>query len=218
MLDHLARAVLPIAVAGHPGRTPPGPDRLGMAISQRDSRRHPIGCRVDPSTRQGSSRGSRSPIATLPVIRLVRGWTRATAQPSATQTAPDAAATARSSWSPPCRSPERLGSVILASTGRVRGRAGPTRRRGLHVLRTPRRRRNRTLCHSTLTDPFQHRVTTFDEHSGAAWSTHLLGEQPEICAVRSGVSAGSARLFLTESGGVSHGPGRILGGWHSKWS
>src|SRR4029453_7471978 len=42
-----------------------------------------------------------------------------------------------------------------------------------------------------------------------SWSAHLLWEQPEECAVQSGVSAGSARLFLTESGGVAR-PGRLI--------
>jgi len=44
---------------------------------------------------------------------------------------------------------------------------------------------------------------------GAAWSAHLLWEQPEECAVRSGVCAGSARPFPAESGGVSR-PGWLI--------
>jgi hypothetical protein len=55
----------------------------------------PSGLLLRPSTRQASSCGSRSPIGTLAVILLVRGWTRATAQPSATQTAPEPAAADR---------------------------------------------------------------------------------------------------------------------------
>jgi hypothetical protein len=62
----------------------------------------------------------------------------------------------------------QLGKVHLLAAPRaahlvVGHPAGPTRRRGLRALRTPRRPRNPSPCHSRRTDPSQHRVTTFDQ-------------------------------------------------------
>jgi hypothetical protein len=104
-------------VIRRPARSVPT-NAVGVASHAR-----PSGLMVRPSTRQVSPCRCRSRIATQPVSWLVRGWTRATAHPSATQTAPGVAATARSSSSPPWRSPERPGSRILATTGKPRGRA-----------------------------------------------------------------------------------------------